>query len=347
MLKSCLKLLAGMAISTAAVTPSSYTMIQAIGRSLENVKLALEADADQAVTVVATEEEDAVSTGKETQNEEENAVASYEEAVQVTSSAVLNEAPAVIEAPVAPVAPVTEVKAEENAVSYAYEAVETKAEEAPVTEEAPKAETKMHSIDTSMIGNDLDGKYFESFLADIRSGSQRLYYNGDSAEAVASLSEVASVYCSMENGIQFYNESDASGSYLEIADEAWNEVQNAVTNADAAWAGYRTYVAEALHTLNLNASDADLVDQINTYICSTYDYAVTNSGMPQFISTGIGQCWHYSKLFADMCKAAGINAWMVENAEHAWNQVEVEGQTYTFDVTYNDTGANWTAYSWM
>lgn len=206
---------------------------------------------------------------------------------------------------------------------------------------------KVHPVDSSFITSDMNGAFSESFLQDIREGRQKLYYSGSLEEARHSLSEVAYFYCSIPNGVQFYTGSDSRGTYLEITDACWNPLQAAVKTADQAWNSYKAEVREACWSLNLDTSDADLVDQINTYICRNYDYKVTNSGMPAFISSHLGQCWHYSKMFADMCNTVGIPAEQLENTDHAWNQVTVDGITYTFDVTYNDTSGNWNSYSWM
>lgn len=185
----------------------------------------------------------------------------------------------------------------------------------------------VHTVNTGFISCELSKPYTAAFLEDIRNGNSKLYYNGDSTNAEQSLSEVVSFYCSLPSGVNYYEVSDASGTYLELEPDVLASLQSAVSTADAGWTSYSTEVANACYSLNLNTTDTDLVNQINNYICTHFDYAVTNSGMPVFISTHQGQCWHYAKMFSDMCNAVGIQAWKVQTADHAWDQVVVDGIT--------------------
>lgn len=245
----------------------------------------------------------------------------------------------------------TTTAASENAEAASSSAAYEPAAQSTVSDSSNSSNVssaaKNHSVDASFISSEMSGKYSYDFLQILRSGSRILYYDGDSANAEDSLSEVISFYCSLKGGIDYYEIHDETGYYLEIADSSWSKVKEAVAAADAGWAAYQDAVANACNSLNLYTSDEDLVNQINNYICANFDYEVTNSGMPVFISTGRGQCWHYAKMFADMCNAVGISAWKVENTEHAWDNVVVDGVTYKFDPTYNDTSGNWTAYSWL
>lgn len=200
---------------------------------------------------------------------------------------------------------------------------------------------------TDQIENGLDEPFSESFLKQIRTGSKYLYYQGSVGDAGKSLSEVVKIYCEMPGSILYYDVADESGTYLEITDDCWPSLKSAVAKADQAWQGYRDYVADACSSLDLSASDASIVEQINDFICDHFSYRVTNSGMPSFLAMGQGQCWHYAKLFADMCCSVGIPASKVQTTDHAWDIVTVDGIQYTWDVTYNDTCGNQHLYMWL
>lgn len=212
---------------------------------------------------------------------------------------------------------------------------------------ASSSSAYMHNVDISSVTCELDGKYSWQFIQDILNGKQDLYYNGDAANAESSLSEVVSFYCDMNFGIDYYEIEDETGTYLEIADEYWPMLQNTVSQAASRWNAYPDYVASACRTLNLNTTDEDLVNQINQYICTAFDYEVTHSSMPAFIQNKRGQCWHYAKLFADMCNTCGIEAWKEQTTAHAWDAVRIDGKVYWFDPTRNDTCGNTSKYSWL
>ncbi|MCF0245931.1 MAG: transglutaminase domain-containing protein [Ileibacterium sp.] len=258
-----------------------------------------------------------------------------------------------------------ETKKEDASAAVVKEETTTYTAPAPVQEAAPAPEPEPapapapapapvdpgfdHYVNAGVIGHEFYYAYTASFLNAIRNGSSVLYYSpGDDAQADYSLGEIVYDYCGLSSGGAYYTGHDANGTYLEIAPLEFSNLYQSVLNADAQWAAYPSQVAAALYSLDLHCTDREMVDQINNYICAHYDYLITDmANMPSFMNTGLGQCWHYAKLFADMCNAVGIPAWKVENAEHAWDNVIVDGVTYTFDPTYNDTSGQWTAYSWQ
>lgn len=203
------------------------------------------------------------------------------------------------------------------------------------------------TISTSQIQCGLSEAYSESFLDQVRSGSKFLYYEpGDSASARKSLNEVVSYYCSMDQKLQFYlNDFDSTPS-LELTDASWQILSSQVSTADQDWQAYRKYVASTATSLSVNASDEVLVDEIMQFVCSEFDYAVTNRGMPHFLKTRQGQCWHYAKLFADLCQSLSIPCSVVGNADHVWNEVTVSQVRYTFDPSAADRYNNIAGNSW-
>ncbi|MCF0259111.1 MAG: hypothetical protein HUJ54_04560 [Erysipelotrichaceae bacterium] len=191
--------------------------------------------------------------------------------------------------------------------------------------------------------------YTQDFLNSIRSGSSRLYYTaGCKAEADYALGEIVYDYCGLASGGAYYEGRDGDACYLDLIPDQFETLYAAVQSADQQWAQYSSQVASALYSLNLHCTDHEMVEQINDYICDNYSYVLTNqANMPNFMASHVGQCWHYAKLFADMCNSVGIPASKIQNEEHAWDIVTVDGVTYTFDVTWNDTSGNRTAYSWQ
>ncbi len=196
---------------------------------------------------------------------------------------------------------------------------------------------RSHGIDVSGVGPEWKFALTPSFLDQIRAGSGYLYYSGSEADADWALGEVVYDYCGLNDGGDYYNGSDESGTYLELTPESAAQLQNAVAVADSAWGGYRQGVANALASINLNVSDETLVQEIDAWLCRNCTYVlVDNAYMPYFTSTGQGQCYQYAKMFADMCNSAGIPAWKVEGGNHAWAEYQIGSQVYSIDPTSDD-----------
>ncbi len=196
---------------------------------------------------------------------------------------------------------------------------------------------RTHGIDVSGVGPEWKFALTPSFLSQIRSGSAYLYYSGSDADADWALGEVVYDYCGLADGGYYYNGADENGAYLELTPESAAQLQSAVASADSAWGGYRQGVANALGSINLTVSDETLVQEIDAWLCRNCTYVlVDNAYMPYFTATGQGQCYQYAKMFADMCNSVGIPAWKVEGGNHAWNQYQINGQTYTIDPTNDD-----------
>ncbi len=58
----------------------------------------------------------------------------------------------------------------------------------------------------------------------------------------------------------------------------------------------------------------------------------------------LGQCGSYASAFRFLCDAADIPCVTVCSENHAWNEVYVDGQWLTVDVTFNDGSAGRDAY---
>jgi transglutaminase-like putative cysteine protease len=207
-----------------------------------------------------------------------------------------------------------------------------------------------HSVNTSgLSSNTFDFIYSltPTFLSYIRAGQAKLYYSCDATTADYALGEVVYLYCNLSSGGSYYDGSDEYGTYLELTPSALSQLQSAVAVADANYGSYRSQVANILYSLDLTTNDYELVNQINAYLTNNFTYSITNNGqVSSLITTGTGQCYHFAHLFADLCNSVGISCSYVGTADHAYNMVTIDGISYRFDPTYNNTSHS-TAYSWL
>jgi len=207
-----------------------------------------------------------------------------------------------------------------------------------------------HTIDTSAItsqGYDYMYAYTPIFLNYIRNGQSRLYYSGDIASADLALGEIVYCYCALQSGGDYYDGQDENGTYLELTPAALSQLQNAVAYADSLASRYPGEIYAILISLDLNVSDYELVNEINAYLTNNYTYVLTNNGQVEsLLSSGVGQCYHFAHVFADLCNSFSISASYIANGEHAYDIVCIEGITYTFDPTFNNTSHS-TDYSWI
>jgi len=96
-------------------------------------------------------------------------------------------------------------------------------------------------------------------------------------------------------------------------------------------------------------SDREKVAALNSYLCGLLDYGYgASAGVAEIFSPhgtpALGKCGSYSSAFSFLCEAAGIPCVIVLSADHSWNEVYVDGQWLTVDVTFNDAGGGRNAY---
>ncbi|MEE1132550.1 MAG: transglutaminase domain-containing protein [Caryophanon sp.] len=88
---------------------------------------------------------------------------------------------------------------------------------------------------------------------------------------------------------------------------------------------------------------------VHDYIIRAYDYEMNTTGSPFTVYTFMhekqGVCMAYALLFQKMMEAVDIPCHYVvgkadgeSNLGHAWNMVELDGQWYHIDATWNDLG---------
>ena len=87
-----------------------------------------------------------------------------------------------------------------------------------------------------------------------------------------------------------------------------------------------------------------LEEHFNQYICDnfTYDLQYRYFNMLDFLNAKSGVCHHFAKLFDDLCHICGIECKYITGRSvqdgHAWNSVNLNGQTLYVDTTWNLTG---------
>lgn len=200
----------------------------------------------------------------------------------------------------------------------------------------------------------------------VMNGSRKIYYDENTTWAINDLTLLLD--CEWEYSKKILNiesgkdpdpsMSDENGTYLLIGEEYFSDVQQTVRRLQEEHQKdkviYRDTIVNALRGMNLYCSDKEMVNQINSWIINRLSYKITNNHnyWEIFSVNGSkGQCYHYSKLFNDMCRAVGIKATYEEGVakgdSHAWNTVTINGKKYYFDVTWNDSYSNHTQWSWV
>ena len=110
---------------------------------------------------------------------------------------------------------------------------------------------------------------------------------------------------------------------------------------------------------NSAGSVYEKVRRINNYICSTvsYDYDCYYGNSDYLDTLGVIRqgraiCSGYARYFYKLCTKAGIRCQIIHGeanggdgwGSHAWNRVYEGGRWKNVDVTFNDTGENWSEY---
>ena len=95
--------------------------------------------------------------------------------------------------------------------------------------------------------------------------------------------------------------------------------------------------------------DRGKVEELNRYLCGLMEYRAGAVGaVDKIFSVHTapipGRCASYSSAFSFLCDAAGIPCIRVASADHSWNEVYVDGQWLSVDVSSNDVSINQNAY---
>ena len=75
-------------------------------------------------------------------------------------------------------------------------------------------------------------------------------------------------------------------------------------------------------------------------------YIITNGPDYSLLKYQYGQCYHYAKTYQFLMAGTAVPCDYVCTAEHAWNQVQIDGQWYNIDVTGFDTDRDVNPYDY-
>lgn len=100
---------------------------------------------------------------------------------------------------------------------------------------------------------------------------------------------------------------------------------------------------------NTAMSEVEKIAAVHDYIIRTHDYELQTAGSPFTVYTFMhekqGVCMAYALLFEKMMDELGIPCFYVEghadgegDLGHAWNMVQLDGEWYHIDSTWNDLG---------
>jgi len=95
--------------------------------------------------------------------------------------------------------------------------------------------------------------------------------------------------------------------------------------------------------------DRSKVIELNRYLCGLMEYHEGEVGVLDEIFSNhavpvLGQCSSYSAAFSFLCSAANIPCIRISSLDHSWNEVFVDGQWLSVDVSSNDISINQNAY---
>ncbi len=77
---------------------------------------------------------------------------------------------------------------------------------------------------------------------------------------------------------------------------------------------------------------------------ANYDYTYSHYSADGVLLGGTGVCDSYSKAFLFLMREAGIPVIRITNYNHAWNAVQIEGEWYALDCTWDDPGEGGNEY---
>ena len=122
---------------------------------------------------------------------------------------------------------------------------------------------------------------------------------------------------------------------------------------------YKAHLARILSGVPSEGSDFDKVLYLHDYLVRNYSYDYEGMRLEQagtgtavcvrdaytFFESGTGVCQAYMLAFLALCEEVGIPCLPVVSDEmnHAWNMVELDGEWYHVDVTWDDAGGEQSA----
>lgn len=104
-------------------------------------------------------------------------------------------------------------------------------------------------------------------------------------------------------------------------------------------------IALAIYYDNYGKTELELAKAVHDYIVKSTVYRDSAQTFYQYLPYGSlilgeGVCQSYSAAFNMICKELGINSISVVNDDHMWNVIELRGNHYYFDCTWDDQEKN-------
>ncbi len=114
--------------------------------------------------------------------------------------------------------------------------------------------------------------------------------------------------------------------------------------AFSAWELCRINVRELAEKAKKYSSHSAKALFIHDEICRRYEYDVSlvNDSMYGFFLTGKGTCQAYTQFYMAVLRECGIEAHYVasDTIEHIWNYVNINGEWYHADLTWDDSASS-------
>lgn len=102
-------------------------------------------------------------------------------------------------------------------------------------------------------------------------------------------------------------------------------------------------LSEIVSYMNPDLNNIEKIAWINDYICDTFQYDIVTEyhTIDKLLETERGICEAYANLFTALCRKIGLKSSYCYSNEiqHIWNVVELNGQWYHIDTTWNDSYA--------
>lgn len=214
----------------------------------------------------------------------------------------------------------------------------------------------LHNINTSTIKNYYsNNKYFDLILHNILNGENTIYFNISQYDSMLdSMTDFMIRYLGIDNDdwIAYIEHTDAENYVMYLDQQSFKLAKETLSIRLQKDEEYKTYIRNTLNGFNLNASDREIVNQINKFVTANFKYQITDEYyMDSFIEKKIGQCYHFARLFTDLCNAVGIKSNIFSGTfngdSHAWSSVTIDGNIYYFDPTVARKSSTFDKYSWM
>lgn len=204
-------------------------------------------------------------------------------------------------------------------------------------------EVKQYNTEKLSVNKDIGlfGSEYKSIVSNIKYG-----VNTFSESDKGRLKEVINSYLGI-NSVEYIHYGVSS---IKFSDEDFLVIQERLSSIEMYERQYEDYIVSIAEKLSDVNTEMVLVNKVNSYIVNNFSYEITNLPQYSFVESGVGQCYHFSLLFKDICNALGLEAGYVsgkyQEKSHAWNSVLINGNLYYFDVTLNEYYNN-TRYSWL